>query len=146
MILLNCYINNAGLLTFYLNYSTQNRIVMTIQELGVKLANYCREGQFETALKELYADDTVSIEPYPTPGFEKETKGMKACIEKAEKFTSMVEEVHSIAVSEPLITDNTIAFTLDMELTMKERGRTRMNELCVYTVRDGKIVAEQFFY
>jgi len=119
---------------------------MTIQEIGVKLANYCREGQFETALKELYSNDTVSIEPYPTPGFEKETRGMEACKAKADQFTSMVEEVHSIAVSEPLYAENTIAFTLDMELTMKGSGRTRMNELCVYTVKDGKIIAEQFFY
>lgn len=119
---------------------------MTIQELGVKLANYCREGQFETALKELYAEDTVSIEPYAQPGFEKETKGWEACKAKADQFTSMIEEVHSIAVSEPLIAENTIAFTLDMDLTMKGTGRTRMNELCVYTVRDGKIIAEQFFY
>lgn len=119
---------------------------MTIQELAAKLANYCRNGQFETALKELYADDTVSIEPFPTPGFEKETKGKEACFAKAELFNSMVEEVHAIAVSEPLITENIIAFTLDMDLTMKEKGRTKMNELCVYTVKDGKIIAEQFFY
>lgn len=119
---------------------------MTTQEIANRLANYCREGQFETAQKELFADDMVSIEPFPTPGFEKETKGREANVAKGLLFTSMVEEVHSIAISEPLLTENIIAFTMEMELTMKERGRTSMNELCVYTVKDGKIIAEQFFY
>lgn len=119
---------------------------MTIQELASRLANYCREGQFEAAQKELFADDVVSIEAFATPGFEKETKGLEANIAKGQLFGASVKEVHSIAVSEPLITENTIAFTLDMDLTMKERGRTRMNELCVYTVKDEKIIAEQFFY
>lgn len=119
---------------------------MTIQELASQLANYSRNGQFETAQKEFFADDVVSIEAFATPGFEKETKGLEANLAKGHLFQSMVEEVHSIAVSEPLITENTIAFTLDMDLTMKQRGRTRMNELCVYSVKDGKIIAEQFFY
>jgi hypothetical protein len=131
---------------FSLNYKTQNLTVMTTQELASRLANYCREGQFETAQKELFSDDMVSIEPFPTPGFEMETKGREANVAKGQQFTSMVEEVHSIAISEPLITENIIAFTMDMDLTMKERGRTKMNELCVYTVKDGKIISEQFFY
>lgn len=119
---------------------------MTIQELASQLANYCRNGHFETAQKEFFADDVVSIEAFATPAFEKETKGLAANIAKGQQFESMVEEWHSIVVSEPLITENTIAFTLDMDITMKQRGRTRMNELCVYSVKNEKIIAEQFFY
>lgn len=119
---------------------------MTIQEIATRLANYCREGQFEAAQREFFAEDVVSIEAFATPGFEKETKGFQQNIDKGHLFESMVEEVHGIVVSEPLTTENTIAFTLNMDLTMKGRGRSNMNELAVYTVKDGKIIAEQFFY
>jgi hypothetical protein len=32
-----------------------------------------------------------------------------------------------------------------MDIKMKGRERGKLTELCVYTVKDGKIVAEQFF-
>jgi hypothetical protein len=118
--------------------------VMTTKEIANRLAELCRKGEFEKAQKELYADNAVSIEPEATPAFEKETKGLKAIIAKGEKFDSMVQEYHSLNVSEPLVADNSIAFTLNMDLTMKGRPREQMRELCVYEVKDGKIVSEQF--
>jgi predicted ester cyclase len=33
-----------------------------------------------------------------------------------------------------------------MDITMKGQGRVKMEEVCVYKVKDGKIVWEQFFY
>ena len=35
---------------------------------------------------------------------------------------------------------------MGMDVTMKGRGCIQMSEVCVYGVRDGKIVHEQFFY
>jgi hypothetical protein len=32
-----------------------------------------------------------------------------------------------------------------MDVTMKGQGRMQMTELCVYVVKDGKIVSEQFY-
>ena len=48
---------------------------MTTQQIASRLAELCRKGEFETAQKELFSNDVVSIEPYATPGFEKEIKG-----------------------------------------------------------------------
>ena len=76
--------------------------------------------------------------------FEKETKGLKAILAKADKFDSMVEKMHSMEVSDPIVADNSFACTMTMDVTMKERGRMHMAELCVYEVKDGKIVKEQF--
>jgi hypothetical protein len=118
---------------------------MTTQEIANRLVDYCRKGQFDEAQEELYADDIVSIEPFVTPGFEKETKGRKNNLEKARKFDSMVEKTHEIIISEPLVIGNSIAFTLEMDLTMKKQGRIQMKELCVYQVKDGKVISEQFF-
>ena len=95
--------------------------------------------------KDLFSNDAISIEPHATPAFEKETKGLQAIIEKGEKWNSMVQETHSITVSDPLIATNSFALTMGINVTMKERGQMDMTELCVYEVKDGKIISEQFF-
>ena len=118
---------------------------MTTQQIADRLVELCRKGDFETAQKELFADDAMSIEPYATPAFEKETKGKQAIKEKGEKWSSMVQETHSITVSDPLVGGNSFACTMRMNVTMKERGPMDMTELCVYQVKDGKIISEQFF-
>ena len=118
---------------------------MTTTEIAKRLAELCRQGEYETAQKELYAADAVSIEPHATPDFQKETKGINGIIEKGKKWEASVKETHSISVSEPLVAGNAFAFTLQMDLTMVEHGRINMTELCVYQVKDGKIVSEQFF-
>ena|ERR1700754_3804762 len=118
---------------------------MTTPEIANRLAALCRKGEWETAQRELFANDVVSIEPYATEDFEKETKGLDAIIEKGRKFDSMVQEVHALEVSEPLVATNSIAFRMLMDITMKAKGRMTMPELCVYEVKDGKIISEQFF-
>jgi len=118
---------------------------MTTQEIASRLAELCSKGDYATAQNELYAEDAVSIEPHGTPEFEKETKGLDAIKEKAKKWESMVEEAHGVKVSEPLVTGNSFAVTMAMDITMKGQGRMNMTELCVYNVKDGKIVSEQFF-
>jgi ketosteroid isomerase-like protein len=118
---------------------------MTTTEIANRLAELCRQGDFETAQKELFADNAASIEPYASPAFEKETKGLKAILEKGKKWDEMVKETHEITVSDPLIASNSFACTMQINVTMKEGGPMDMTELCVYQVKDGKIVSEQFF-
>ncbi len=118
---------------------------MTTNQIAERLVELCRQGQFETVQKELFANDALSIEPYATPDFEKETKGLDAILEKGEKWNSILEEMHSLTVSDPLIASNSFACTMRMDVTMKESGRMDMTELCVYTVKDDKIISEEFF-
>ncbi|MFZ6010334.1 MAG: SnoaL-like domain-containing protein [Bacteroidota bacterium] len=118
---------------------------MTTQEIAERLAAYCRKADWEGAHKSLYAQDAKSVEAYSTPNFEKETIGLEAIYQKAKKFDSMVEKIHSIEVSDPLVAGNSIAFTMKMDVTMKGYGRMSEPELCVYQVKDGKIVSEEFF-
>jgi ketosteroid isomerase-like protein len=121
------------------------RYIMTTNEIANRLAELCRKGDYDTAQKELYAEDAVSIEPFATAHFEKETRGLAAIIEKGHKFEEMVDVMHSVEVSEPLVADNSIAFKMTMDVTMKGKDRMKSSELCVYKVKDGKIVEEQFF-
>ncbi|HEY3755868.1 MAG TPA: SnoaL-like domain-containing protein [Opitutaceae bacterium] len=117
---------------------------MTNKEIAEKLAFYCRHGKWEDAQKALYSQDAVSIELQASPVFDRETKGLDAIIAKGHKFNAMVEKLHSISVSEPLIAGDAIAFVIKMDAEMKGRGRTTMEEIAVYQVKEGKIVSEQF--
>jgi hypothetical protein len=118
---------------------------MPTNQIAERLVELCHQGQFETAQKELFANDALSIEPYATPDFEKETKGLDAILEKGEKWNSILEEMHSLTVSDPLIASNSFACTMRIEVTMKESGRMDKTELCVYTVKDDKIISKEFF-
>jgi len=111
-----------------------------------RLAELCRQGQFEAAQKELFAEDAVSIEPHETQQFPKETKGLKAILEKGHQWESTVEKIHGCTASAPLVAGNAIAMTLAMDVTMKGQGRMKIEEVAVYEInKDGKIASEQFF-
>ena len=118
---------------------------MTTQEIANRLVELCQKGDFETVQKEFFTNDTVSIEQHATPDFEKETKGLDAIKKKGEKWNEMVEKFHSAKVSQPLVAANSFAVTMQMHVTMKGGQDMNMAELCVYTVKDGKITSEQFF-
>lgn len=118
---------------------------MSTTEIASRLVDLCKKGDFETAQRELFADDAVSIEPYSTPEFEQETKGLDAIIRKGEKWKAMVKEYHGMTVSAPLVSDSSFAVTMWLDVTMQGDKRMAMTELCVYHVKDGKIISEQFF-
>jgi hypothetical protein len=125
--------------------STTATAKMSTKEIAKKLKKLCDHGKFEDALKELFAKDAVSIEPMASKDFEKETHGLDKLIEKGKKWNEMVSATHSIEISEPMIAGNTFAVTMRMDVTTKDKGRQDMTELCVYHVKDGKIISEQFF-
>lgn len=119
---------------------------MEKQEIANRLAAYCRKGEWEKAYTELFADDAKSVEQYASPLFEKETIGREAMLAKGRKFNNLIEKEHSLEVSGPLVAGNTIAFTITMDATMKDGGRTNFTELCLYQLKEGKIISEEFFY
>lgn len=118
---------------------------MDTREIANKLVDYCKRGDWAGAHSELYAKDAISVEPYETPDYDKETRGLDGIRKKGEKFDSSVEKFHQIDVSDPLIAGNSIAFTLTMDMSIKGKGRMKSPELCVYEVKDGKIASEHFY-
>jgi hypothetical protein len=117
---------------------------MTTKEIADRLVSYCRQAKFEDAQRELYSTQAISLEPEDTPMGPKETKGLTAIIEKGRMFTSMLDRVHSMTVSEPVVSTSSFACVMSLDADMKGRGRTSITELCVYEVKGGKIVLEQF--
>ena len=117
---------------------------MNTQEVANRLVELCRQGKNEDAINELYADNVVSREPAGSPM--ELTEGKEAVLGKTQYWHSTVEEVHSGEVSDPIVSGNFFSCTMDMDVTYKEHGRMEMNEVCVFEVKDGQIVSEQFFY
>lgn len=118
---------------------------MTTSAIATRLVTLCRGGNWKTAQTELFANDAISREEEPSPAFPQETKGLAAIIAKGQQWESMVESVHSLAVSDPVVAGRSFACTMTVDITMKGQPRGKMTELCVYRVRDGKIVSEAFF-
>jgi len=118
---------------------------MTTAQIAHQLKTLCEQGKFDSALKELFATDAVSIEPRATSDFDKETKGLDGLLAKGDKWNKMVEKQHSFEISEPVVAGQSFALTMHFDVTMKERGRMDMTELCLYKVENGKIVSEEFF-
>ena len=117
---------------------------MNTKEVANKLVGYCRNGQFEEATKELYSNDIVSVEPEGAPA--RETVGLTNVIAKGEHFNSMVEEFHGVEVSEPIVADNFFSVGMTIDVTYKGAARAKLDEVCIYQVKDGKVVREEFFY
>jgi hypothetical protein len=121
--------------------------LMNTSQVAERLVELCRRGQFSEAQEELYADSAISIEPAGAPsGPLGNARGLAAIREKTKAFEQMCEQVHNVSVSEPLVAGNFFSVTMGMDATYKDRGRSSMEEICIYEVRDGKIVLEQFFY
>jgi len=118
--------------------------IMNAEEVANRLVLLCREGKNVEAINELYDDKIVSHEPNGSPVREK--VGKKAVLESTNQWINSVEELHSAYISNPIVGGNFFACTMKVDATYKERGRNEMDEVCVFEVRDGKIVSEQFFY
>lgn len=117
---------------------------MSTQSVAEQLVQMCREGKNGEVLEQFYADNIVSreIASAPAPVVE----GKDAVRKKSEEWFASVEEFHSSTISDPVVAGNFFSCSMAFDITFKGRGRTQMEEICVYEVADDKIVSEQFFY
>ena len=117
---------------------------MNAQEVANRLVLLCREGKNVEAINELYDDNVVSHEPKGSPM--KEKVGKEAVLDATNQWFDSLEELHNVYISNPIVGDTFFACTMKIDATYKEHGRNEMNELCVYEVKDGKIISDHFFY
>lgn len=118
---------------------------MTTQEVADRFNELAQSGQWDKIQEQLYSSDAESIEPSHSPGLPS-VKGMDAIIEKGKNFQAGIEEMHGGWSSAPVVGGSYFSVSMGMDVTMKGMGRMNMDEVCVYEVKDGKIVKEQFFY
>jgi hypothetical protein len=116
---------------------------MTVQEIGTDLVALCRVGNFEEAMKRHYSPSIVSVE---AEGPQLEMTGIEAVAAKGE-WWSANHDVHGMEIEGPFVNAGQFSVIYRFDITPKATGeRMTMNEVAVYTVEDGKIVREVFFY
>ena len=117
---------------------------MTTQEIANRLVELCRKGDYSTCYEELYSPDVWSIEP--KGAMNEKVQGMEGIQMKGKQWNENMLEFHGSSIGEPIIADNHFAVTMMYDATFKDRGRSKSEEICLYEVKEGKIVKEQFFY
>ncbi len=119
---------------------------MNTIDVGKKLVALCREGKFEECVKSLYSKDIVSVEAAAMPDMPREARGIEAVAAKG-KWWEENHQVHSATTEGPFPHDDRFAVHFVFDVTNKPSGkRMKMDEIALYTVKDGKIVREEFFY
>jgi hypothetical protein len=118
---------------------------MTTSEVANKLVELCRQNKIDVVLETLYADNAQSIEASDMMG-PRVVEGLQAIKAKSAAFDASVEEFHGAEISDPIVAGNSFSLTWALDATFKGRGRMTMEEICVYQVKDGKVILEQFFY
>lgn len=111
-----------------------------------ELVSLCRGGRNLDAIKSLYSPNIVSVESMGNETMPRELKGIDAIMGK-NKWWVDNNEVHSADVDGPFIGDDKFAVYYKYDTTSKMTGkRNTMEEMALYTVKDGKVVHEHFFY
>ena len=116
---------------------------MNTTEIANELIALCNAGENMKAIDTLYASDAASIEPNEPM---KEVHGIEAIKGKSAWWMEN-HEVHSRASRGPWVNGDEFAVEFTYDITFKPTGkRTMMNEIAMYTVRDGKIAQDKFYY
>lgn len=119
---------------------------MSTLEVGKKLVEYCRQGKNLDAVEKLYSKDIQSIEAVDMPEMPRETRGIDGVRKKNEWWLENME-FNGGSVSEPMVHGDRFTVHYNIDVTDKSTGkRTKMEEIGLYTVKDDKIVREEFFY
>lgn len=121
----------------------------TTYELGKQLVDLCRQGKHIEAIKSLYAPNIVSVEAMSGPQMPARMEGIDAIIKKGEWWES-THTVHGGSVEGPFPHGDRFIVRFTYDVTPREGPmagrRMQIDEAALYTVKDGKVVHEEFFY
>lgn len=116
----------------------------SVAEIAADCVALSNGGDLDGMGAKYWADNVVSLEPGEGPMARAE--GIPALKAKAEWWYG-AHDIHSIETGGPYIHGDQFGIRWTMDLTRKADGqRFQMDEIGVFTVRDGKIVEERYFY
>lgn len=122
---------------------------MDTKQVGQKLVDLCSKGKNEEAIESLYSKDIVSVEAMGSPEMPAEMRGIDK-IKGKNQWWYENHEVHSAKVEGPFPNNDRFAVRFHYDITAKSGPRKgkrfAMDEVGIYTVKNGKIVREEFFY
>jgi ketosteroid isomerase-like protein len=119
---------------------------MTTSEISKKYVELCKAGKSAECLDALFAKDAVSVEAAAPPGGDRTATGLEAIRGKSKWWTDN-HTVHKAELFGPYPHDDRFAVRFVYDVTNKPSGkRFTMDEVGLFTVINGKIAREEFFY
>lgn len=117
---------------------------MTTLELAKDFTNLLKTNDHEGAAAKYNSDDIVSYEAMDGPMAV--CRGKDAVKQKGDWWQAN-HEVHGALVEGPYVNGDQFVVRFTMDVTPKATGqRMSMDEVGIYTVKNGKIVEERFCY
>ena len=117
---------------------------MDTQKVGEKGVELVRKRAWQEAIDTLYGDDVVSVEAQGRDGRSPEIRGIEAVRVKADWWVANME-VHEFKATGPFVAHDRFVVVYDMDFSEKgSPDHIKMSEAAVYTVKEGKIVREEF--
>jgi SnoaL-like domain len=117
---------------------------MKTEDVAKKVVELVRKQAWYEALDQLYDKDIVSVEARTQDGSSPETRGADGVRGKIDWWVNAME-VHSFKASEPFVAHDRFVVQYDADVTDKKaKNRFQVSEVGVYTVKNGKIVREEF--
>ncbi len=119
----------------------------SITDVAWEFTDMLRQGQFVAARERFWAADVRSIEPHDLPdGIASEVSGIEAARVKTERWFGS-RNVSDVSIDGPFVTGNQFALFLDMMIGGQPNGTHQpFTEIAIFTVRNGQIIEERFFY
>ena len=119
----------------------------SISEVARDFTDMLRQGQFVAARERFWAADIRSIEPHDLPdGTAAEVTGIDAARAKTIRWFGS-RRIHDLSIDGPFVTGNQFALFLDMMIANQPSGTDEpFTEIAIFTVRDGHISEERYFY
>ena len=122
---------------------------MTTLEVGKKLVELCRQGKNLEAIETLYAPNIVSLEVHGDETMPARMEGIQAIKGKNEWWLAN-HEIHGGETNGPFPHGDRFIVHFKFDVTPKmgpmTGKRMTFQEAGLYTVKNGKIVQEEFFY
>ena len=120
---------------------------MTTLDVAQQYVALCKQGKNEECLDKLFAKDAVSVEALTPPeGGDRVATGLDAIRAKGQLWGER-NTVHKAEVDGPYPNEDRFAVRFTYDITNKPSGRrVKMDEIGVFTVKNGKITREEFFY
>ena len=116
---------------------------MSTEEVAKKVVELVKKQAWYEAL-DLYDDNVVSVEANSMGGGSPETRGKEGVRGKVDWWVNAME-VHSFDTNGPFVAHDQFVVQYDADVTDKKtKERRKMSEVGVYTVKNGKIVREEF--
>ena len=117
---------------------------MNTEQVAQKVVELVRKQAWHEALDTLYDRDIVSIEAMASEGDSPEKRGIDQVRGKTDWWLENMQ-VHSFEANGPFVAHDRFIVQYDADVTDKNsKKRMQLSEVGVYTVKNGKIVREEF--